>query len=51
VIVQPFQEHSNDIAYEEMTDDDFVATSLDFINERKALDLWFEVVFAKSSDR
>jgi hypothetical protein len=42
--IQPFQEHSNDIADTNYTPEEFFAETKRFLFVRNALDLWFEVV-------
>jgi hypothetical protein len=42
--IQPFQEHSNDIADAMISQNEFYEQTRKFIEKRGELDLWFEVV-------
>ena len=42
--IQPFQEHSNDMADTNATQEQFYQETKKFIRDRKDNDLWFEVV-------
>ena len=48
--IQPEQDHSNDVDDYNLDQLQFVEATINFIQERKNLDIWFEIVFEEKSD-